>query len=64
MLALDMQGAGGEIVKFYDRETLEEDYDEEYIYSNRLARETVRDWVLSGSLEGCHQRVDEIWNKG
>ncbi|WP_298023567.1 hypothetical protein [uncultured Dysosmobacter sp.] len=64
MLALDMQGAGGEIVKFYDRETLEEDFDEEYIYSNRLARETVRDWVLSGSLEGCHQRVDEIWNKG
>lgn len=64
LLAVDMQGAGGEIVKFFNRETLEEDFDEEYIYSKRLERETVRDWVFSGSLEGCHQRVDEIWNKG
>lgn len=50
-------------VGYFNRETLEPDYDVMDRYEQREKREALEQWVFGGGPEPCHKIIDEIWNR-
>ena len=50
-------------VGYFNRETLEPDYDVMDKYERREKREALEQWVFGGGPEPCHKLIDEIWDK-
>lgn len=59
-----MSTAGHRCVGYFDRETLEPDYDVMDRYERQERREALEQWVYGSGPEPCHLLIDEIWNKG
>lgn len=49
-------------VGYFDRETLEPNYDVMDKYERREKREALEQWVCDGGPEPCHKLIDKIWN--
>ncbi len=60
---VEMWNTSGFLCKFYDRETLEEDFDVLQRYLGQRERELLKDWVDTSSAEYCHREID-ILNEG
>lgn len=50
-------------IGFFDRETLEPDYDVMDRYEQKIKQEALVQWVADGGPENCHKCIDEVWNK-
>ena len=59
-MKVEMRNAPGLLCKFYDRETLEEDFDVAERYRRQLERERLRDWVDNSGAERCHREIDRL----
>lgn len=51
-------------IGFFNRETLEPDYDVMEKYERQEKREALEQWVSGGGPEPCHKLIDEVWNGG
>lgn len=56
--------AGNMCVGYFNRETLEPDYNVMDRYERKEKREAMERWVFDGGPEPCHKLIDEIWNMG
>ena len=50
-------------VGYFNRETLEPDYDTMDKYERQEKREALEQWVFGGGPEPCHKLIDQIWDK-
>ena len=50
-------------VGYFNRETLEPDYDVMDKYERREKREALETWVGDIGPDDCHKRIDEVWNR-
>lgn len=50
-------------VGYFNRETLEPDFNVMTKYERQERREELEQWVYSCGPETCHKRIDEIWDK-
>ena len=51
-------------VGYFNRETLEPDYDTMDKYERKEKREALETWVGDIGPDACHKRIDEVWNRG
>lgn len=51
-------------IGYFNRETLEPDYDVMDKYERREKREALETWVGDIGLDACHKLIDEVWNRG
>ena len=51
-------------IGYFNRETLEPDFDVMDKYERREKREALEQWVYGGGPEPCHKLIDEVWNGG
>ena len=51
-------------IGYFNRETLEPDYDVMGKYERKEKREALVQWVSGGGPEPCHKLIDEVWNGG
>ncbi|NCE63061.1 hypothetical protein D1159_00345 [Pseudoflavonifractor sp. 524-17] len=51
-------------IGYFNRETLEPDYDVMEKYERQEKREALEQWVSGGGPEPCHKLIDEVWEKG
>ena len=51
-------------IGYFNRETLEPDYDVMDKYERREKREALETWVGDIGPDACHKLVDEVWNRG
>ena len=51
-------------IGYFNRETLEPDYDVMDKYERQEKREALVQWVSGGGPEPCHKLIDEVWEKG
>ena len=51
-------------IGYFNRETLEPDYDVMDKYERKEKREALVQWVSGGGPEPCHKLIDEAWEKG
>lgn len=63
-LVVGMSTANHRCVGYFNRETLEPDFDVMEKYGRKEKREALEQWVYGGGPEPCHKLIDEIWNKG
>ena len=49
-------------VGYFNRETLEPDYNVMEMYEREGKREALEQWVYGGGPEPCHKLIDEVWN--
>ena len=56
--------ASHQCIGYFNRETLEPDYDVMDKYERREKREALEQWVFGGGPEPCHKLIDEVWEKG
>lgn len=54
--------AGHTCIGYFDRETLEPDYNVMDKYERQEKREALEQWVCSSGPEPCHKLIDSIWN--
>lgn len=59
-----MNGSPASIEQFFDKDTLEQNFQEEEIDRRAKRREILVDWVSTNGPEVCHKKIDEIWNEG
>lgn len=59
-----MSTASHMCVGYFNRETLEPDFDVMEKYEEQERREALEQWVFGGGQEPCHKLIDEIWNRG
>lgn len=59
-----MSTASHTCVGYFNRETLEPDYDVMDKYERQEKRKALEQWVYGGGPEPCHKLIDEIWNGG
>lgn len=59
-MKIDMRDASDSLCKFFDRDTLEEDFDLAQRFRRRRERENLRDWVDNSGAEWCHGEIDRI----
>lgn len=52
------------ITQFFDKDTLEQNFQEEEVELRARKREVLEDWVSTNGPELCHKKIDEMWNKG
>ena len=50
-------------VGYFNRETLEQDYDVIEKYEREEKREALEQWVFGAGSEPCHKLIDEVWSK-
>ena len=63
-LVVGMSTAGGGCISYFNRETLEPDYDVMDKYERKEKREALEQWVFGAGPEPCHKLIDEVWNGG
>ena len=63
-LAVGMSTAGGGCISYFNRETLETDYDVMDKYERKEKREALEQWVFGAGPEPCHKLIDEVWKEG
>ena len=51
-------------IGYFNRETLEPDYDVMDKYERQEKREALVQWVSGGGPEPCHKLIDEVWERG
>ena len=51
-------------IGYFNRETLEPDYDVMDKYERQEKHEALVQWVSGGGPEPCHKLIDEVWEKG
>ena len=50
-------------IGYFNRETLEPDFDVMDKYERREKREALEQWVYGGGPEPCHKAIDDFWNR-
>ena len=50
-------------IGYFNRETLEPDFDVMDKYERQEKREALEQWVFGGGPEPCHKLIDQIWDK-
>ena len=50
-------------IGYFNRETLEPDYDVMDKYERKEKREALETWVGDIGPDACHKLIDEVWNK-
>ena len=50
-------------IGYFNRETLEPDYDVMDKYEHREKHEALEQWVYGIGPDACHKLIDEVWNK-
>lgn len=50
-------------VGYFNRETLEPDFDVLEKYERQRKREALEQWVYGGGPEACHKLIDETWDR-
>lgn len=63
-MVVKMNGSPASIEQFFDKDTLEQNFQEEEIDRRAKRHEILVDWVSTNGPEVCHKKVDEIWNRG
>lgn len=63
-MVIRMTGSSAEIVQFFDKDTLEQDFVEDEVYRKAHSRELLKDWVEGRGPDYCHKKIDEIWGEG
>ena len=59
-----MYTANHRCVGYFNRETLEPDYDVMDKYERREKRKALETWVGDIGPDACHKVIDEVWNRG
>lgn len=59
-VSVSMSTANHRCVGYFNRETLEPDYDVMDKYERKEKREALEQWVFGGGPEPCHKIIDEI----
>ena len=59
-LGVDM-GTGERIVRFFDPDTLEENFHEQDIYRRVERRDLLEEWIEREGPEKCHAEIDRLW---
>lgn len=62
-LVVRLNGSSAGIEQFFDKDTLEQNFQEEEIDRRAKRHEMLTDWVDTNGPEVCHKKVDEIWNR-
>lgn len=62
-VSVGMSTASHRCIGYFNRETLEPDYDVMDKYERREKREALEQWVFGGGPEPCHKLIDQIWDK-
>lgn len=57
-----LPSADGQCSGYFNRVTLEPDYDVMEMYDRKGKREALEQWVYGGGPEPCHKLIDEVWN--
>ena len=61
-MIVGMSTADHRCVGYFNRETLEPDFDVMEKYERAEKREALEQWVFGGGPEPCHKLIDEVWN--
>lgn len=61
---VSMSTADHRCIGYFNRETLEPDFDVMEKYERKEKREALEQWVYGSGPEPCHKLIDEIWNRG
>ncbi len=56
-------GTGERITKFFQHDTLEENFEEEEIYYRAKHREFLKDWIERVGPDKCHAEIDRLWRR-
>ena len=59
-----MSTADHRCVGYFNRETLEPDFDVMEKYERKERQEALEQWVYGAGPEPCHEVIDRIWNGG
>lgn len=62
-LIADWAGSTGKTVRFFDPETLEQDFGAEERHWEQHRQDQFQDWVEGHGVEYCCQKVKEAWGK-
>ena len=62
-LAVGMSTANGGCIGYFNRETLEPDYNVMEKYERKEKREELEQRVFDGGPEPCHKLIDEVWSR-
>lgn len=62
-LTVGMSTADNRRVGYFNRETLEPDYDVMAKYERKERREALESRVGDIGPDACHKTIDEVWNK-
>lgn len=63
-LSVGMSTADGRCISYFNRETLEPDFDVMEKYERKERQEALEQWVFGAGPEPCHKLIDEVWNGG
>lgn len=63
-LTVGMSTASNRCIGYFNRDTLEPDYDTMDKYERREKREALETWVGDIGPDACHKLIDEVWNRG
>ena len=61
-VSVGMSTASHRCIGYFNRETLEPDFDVMDKYERREKREALETWVGDIGPEACHKLIDEAWN--
>lgn len=62
-LVVGMSTAGGGCISYFNRETLEPDYNVMDKYERKEKRVALEQWVFGAGPEPCHKLIDEVWSR-
>ncbi len=60
---VSMYTANHRCAGYFNKETLEPDFNVMEKYERREKREALEQWVYGGGPEPCHELIDEIWGE-
>ena len=60
---VSMSTADHRCIGYFNRETLEPDFDVMEKYERAEKREALEQWVFGAGPEPCHKLIDEVWSR-
>lgn len=63
VVRVGMSTASHMCIGYFNRETLEPDFDVMEKYEREERREALEQWVFGAGPEPCHKLIDEVWSK-
>ena len=64
VVSVGMSTASHMCVGYFNRETLEPDFDVMEEYERKERKESLEQWVYGAGPGPCHEVIDKVWNAG